>query len=75
MTHADNTAAEATIEAGAPRAFNLDRANAKLTGVCSGIANYTGIDATLIRLGFAAGTILGFGWLVVAYVVIALVAD
>ena len=67
--------AEAATGTIAPRAFTLGRTNAKLTGVCSGIANYTGIDATLIRLGFAVGTILGLGWLVVAYVVIALVAD
>jgi phage shock protein C len=59
----------------APRAFNLGRENAKIAGVCSGIANYTGIDTTLVRLAFTLGTVLGFGWLVIAYIVIALVAD
>ncbi len=38
-------------------------------GVCGGLAEYTGVDAGLIRLVVAIGTILGFGSLIVAYVV------
>lgn len=38
-------------------------------GVCGGLAAYTGIDAGLIRLIVAVATILGFGSLIVAYVV------
>jgi phage shock protein PspC (stress-responsive transcriptional regulator) len=38
-------------------------------GVCGGLADYTGVDAGLIRLIVAVGTILGFGSLIVAYVV------
>jgi len=38
-------------------------------GVCGGLADYTGVDAGLIRLVVAIGTILGFGFLIVAYVV------
>ena len=38
-------------------------------GVCGGIAAYTGIDATLVRVLVAVGTILGFGSLLVAYLV------
>ena len=38
-------------------------------GVCGGIATYTGLDANLIRLLVAVGTVLGFGSLIVAYVV------
>jgi phage shock protein C len=30
--------------------FALDKTNAKLMGVCAGLANATGADATLIRL-------------------------
>jgi phage shock protein C len=37
-------------------------------GVCGGIAEYTGVDAALIRLLVAVGTILGFGSLILAYV-------
>ena len=32
--------------------FYLDKANGKFLGVCSGIADYTGIDPLLIRVGF-----------------------
>ncbi len=38
-------------------------------GVCGGIATYTGLDANLIRIIVAVGTVLGFGSLIVAYVV------
>lgn len=38
-------------------------------GVCGGIAAYTGLDANLIRILVAVGTVLGFGSLIVAYVV------
>lgn len=34
--------------------FYLDKQNAKWAGVCAGIADYTGIDVTLVRLGFIA---------------------
>jgi phage shock protein C len=30
--------------------FTLDRANGKMMGVCAGLADSTGADATLIRL-------------------------
>jgi phage shock protein C len=38
-------------------------------GVCGGLASYTGFDANLIRLLLVIGTILGFGSLIVAYIV------
>lgn len=38
-------------------------------GVCGGVAEYTGVDANLIRLLTAVGTLLGLGSLIVAYVV------
>ena len=34
--------------------FYLDKQNKKWAGVCAGIADYTGIDVTLVRLGFVA---------------------
>ncbi|MGH3457634.1 PspC domain-containing protein [Aeromicrobium sp.] len=37
-------------------------------GVCGGLSEYTGVDAGLIRLLVAVGTILGFGSLILAYV-------
>lgn len=33
------------------RSFTLDRANGKLMGVCAGLADATGSDPTLVRLG------------------------
>ena len=38
-------------------------------GVCSGIADYTGVDVTVVRLAAVIGAVLGFGTLIVAYVV------
>jgi phage shock protein PspC (stress-responsive transcriptional regulator) len=40
-----------------------------LSGVCGGVADYTGLDANLVRLVVVLGTLLGFGSLLVAYVV------
>ena len=38
-------------------------------GVCGGLADYTGVDAGLIRLIVAVATILGAGSLIAIYVV------
>ncbi|MFL0355931.1 envelope stress response membrane protein PspC [Erythrobacter sp. GH1-10] len=43
-----------------------DKANGKLMGVCSGIAEYTGVNVLWIRLGMIALTI-GLGWPILAY--------
>lgn len=56
--------------------FYLDKRNAKLMGVCSGIADYTGVDALWVRVAVIALTLLGAGWLTVpAYFIVGLVAD
>jgi phage shock protein C len=57
------------------KSFALDRRNGKLMGVCSGIARYFGIDATWVRIGFIAGTLLGFGSFILIYLAIGLIAD
>jgi phage shock protein C len=50
------------------RTFNLDKGNAMLLGVCSGIAKYTNVDATFIRIGLVVVTIFGgFPWTLIAY--------
>ena len=59
----------------ARRGFHLDKVNAKLMGVCSGIADSFGWDVTLVRVGFVAGTLIGFGSLIVVYLAIGLLAD
>ncbi len=38
-----------------------DKANAKFMGVCSGIAEYTGVDAFWVRMGAVALTIFALG--------------
>ena len=35
--------------------FHLDKRNGKVFGVCAGSADYFGIDAMLVRIGFVAG--------------------
>ena len=40
-----------------------------VSGVCGGIADYAGVDANLVRLLVVLGTVLGFGSLLVAYLV------
>ncbi|WP_379551377.1 PspC domain-containing protein [Qipengyuania sp. DGS5-3] len=55
--------------------FRLDKHNGKLMGVCSGIANYFGIDATLVRLGLVASVLIGFGTPILIYIAIGLIAD
>lgn len=50
------------------RKFYLNRREGKLWGVCAGIADYTGIDATLVRVGLVVLTLLGgFPWTLLAY--------
>lgn len=53
----------------APKKLVRSRDDKWLGGVCGGISDYTGIDATLIRIGVLVGTVIGFGSLIVAYVV------
>ena len=37
--------------------FEVDRENGKLAGVCAGIANMTGLDATIVRVAFVLATL------------------
>ena len=56
--------------------YYLDKQNAKWLGVCSGIADYTGIDRTWVRVAAVVLTIMGgFPWTLVAYWVTAWVAN
>jgi phage shock protein C len=53
----------------------LNRANKKIVGVCSGLADWSGLDVTVIRILFVLATIFGFGSALLIYVVLALVLD
>jgi len=55
--------------------LTLDKANKKILGVCAGLANWTGIDAMIIRLIFAVATVVGFGSPVLIYILLALILD
>jgi phage shock protein C len=54
--------------------FYLDKQNKKWLGVCAGISDYTGLDVTLVRVGFLLLTFLGTGAGLVAYIVTAWMA-
>ena len=43
--------------------------DAMIGGVCAGVADYLGLDVTLVRVLAVVGAIFGLGSLVVAYVV------
>ncbi len=51
--------------------FYKDKQSAKWLGVCAGIADYTGIDVTVIRLAFVLGTVFTGGSGLLAYWIIA----
>ena len=56
--------------------FYLDKQNRKYLGVCSGIADYTGVDVTWVRVGTVVLTIAGgFPWTLIAYWLVAWMAD
>ena len=45
------------------------RSDRMVGGVCGGLAQYLGIDSTLVRVLVVVGTVLGFGTLILAYLV------
>lgn len=56
--------------------FYLDCQHRKWKGVCAGIADYTGLDRTWVRVAAVALTVLGgFPWTLILYLVAAWVAD
>ena len=68
----ENTeAAETTRPVGTKR-LSRSATDKKLAGVCGGIAEYFGVDSTIIRLVFAL-LVVGWGTGIAAYIVAALV--
>jgi phage shock protein C len=55
--------------------LTLDKANKKILGVCAGLANWTGIDAMIIRLIFAVATVVGIGSPILIYILLAMILD
>lgn len=60
---------------GAGRKFRLDRSGGKLAGVCAGLAQWMGVHPLILRIVFVAGALLGFGSLIIVYLLIWLLAD
>ncbi len=49
--------------------FYLDKRRGKIMGVCSGIANYTGLDVTLVRIMMASAMFMsGFSILPIYFI-------
>src|SRR3546814_9831119 len=48
--------------------FYLDKHNGKWLGVCAGIADYTGLDVTLVRVGMVLLTLATSGWAFLGYI-------
>ncbi|HEX8467941.1 MAG TPA: PspC domain-containing protein [Allosphingosinicella sp.] len=47
--------------------FYLDKANGKVFGVCSGLANHMNWDPTFVRVAVVLLTLITFPWGLVAY--------
>lgn len=53
--------------------LSKDISNKMLFGVCSGLSNYTGIDASILRLAFIFGAIFSGSILFWIYIILAIV--
>jgi phage shock protein C len=54
--------------------FYLDKQNKKFLGVCAGVADYTGIDVTVVRVGTVILSLITSGWVIPAYFITAWLA-
>lgn len=54
--------------------YRTTRTDAKLMGVCGGVARYFNLDSTLVRVLWVVGTVLFLGAGLIAYAVIWLLA-
>ena len=64
--------AEETTRAAGTKRLAKSATDKKLAGVCGGIAEYFGVDSTIIRLVFAL-LVVGWGTGILAYIIAALV--
>ena len=55
--------------------FYLNKRAGKVMGVCSGLADYTGFDVTLVRVLFVLAIIMGGGALIPVYFLTGWLAD
>ena len=55
--------------------FYRDKRHGKLMGVCSGIANYIGMDVTLVRIMFVSAVFMSGGRVLPLYFITGFMAD
>lgn len=55
--------------------FRLYRHNGKIMGVSAGIADWTGMPVTFVRIAFVLGALFSFGTAALIYLAIGLIAD
>jgi phage shock protein C len=55
--------------------LTLNKANKKILGVCAGLADWSNIDVTLLRILFVAATLVGIGSPIIIYIVMAMILD
>lgn len=55
--------------------FYLDKRHGKFMGVCAGIADYTGLDVTLVRIMFVSALFMSGGGVLPLYFVAGFMAD
>jgi phage shock protein C len=55
--------------------FYRDKRNGKFMGVCAGIADYTGLDVTLVRIMFLGAMFMSGGSVLPLYLIAGFVAD
>ena len=55
--------------------FYLDKRNGKVMGVCAGIADYTGLDVTLVRIMMAGAVFMSGGSVLPLYFIAGIIAD
>ena len=51
-----------------------DKQHGKVAGVAAGIADYTGVDALIIRIGLIVLVFASGGWVLLAYILAAIMA-
>jgi len=54
--------------------FLINRGDAKVMGVAAGLADYSGVDPTIVRLAFVAATLLTGPVMILFYVLAGLLA-
>jgi phage shock protein C len=54
--------------------FLINRGDAKVMGVAAGLADYTGVDTTIVRLAFVALTLLTGPVMILFYILTGLLA-